>query len=117
MIRRIDIAIDCDDLGAQAEFWAGALGYRKFGEWEQYCSLVPLDDVGGPKIVLQRVPETKTVKNRVHLDLVVDDVDAEVERLEGIGASQVPGGEVSQPEIRWVLMHDPEGNEFCVCSN
>jgi hypothetical protein len=56
------------------------------------------------------MPESKMVKNRVHLDLTADDVDVEVARLVGLGASVAP----SQPNDDLVLMHDPEGNEFCI---
>lgn len=118
MLRRIDVAIDCADPDAQASFWADALGYRRHGSWEQYRSLVPPDDARGlPKLVLQQVPEAKAVKNRLHLDLVVDDVDAEVARLTALGATVVPGAGHDEPGLRWVLMLDPEGNELCVCSD
>ena len=117
MIRRIDVAIDCHDPDSQAKFWAEVLGYRRFGSTGQYRSIVP-DAVGdGPKIILQGVPEAKSVKNRLHLDLVVDDVGAEVARIENLGATQVQGAAVEEADVHWILMADPEGNEFCICSN
>ena len=64
-----------------------------------------------PDILFQKVPESKSVKNRVHLDLRPDDQFAEVERLLGLGARRV---DIGQREVRWVVMADPEGNEFCV---
>lgn len=117
MLRRIDIAIDCSDPDAQAQFWAAALGYVRFGEWEQYRSIVPCDGVPGPKIVLQTVAEAKSVKDRIHIDMVVDDVAAEVSRLESLGAARSPEAMYEQPDLRWVTMLDPEGNEFCVCAD
>ena len=69
----------------------------------------------GPyKVSVERVPEPKTAKNRVHLDLPVagDDLEGTVERLTGRGATFVDYG--SHPGARWAVMQDPEGNEFCV---
>jgi hypothetical protein len=62
-------------------------------------------------MVFVNVPEAKTLKNRLHIDLNPDDQTAEVARLEGLGATRV---DVGQGEVRWVVMADPEGNEFCV---
>ena len=68
----------------------------------------------GPRLYFQRVPEPKTAKNRVHLDVPVDlaALDREVERLQALGASLV--GFNSHPGHRWAVMSDPEGNEFCL---
>jgi hypothetical protein len=64
-------------------------------------------------VILQGVPEPKQGKARVHFDLRVDDVSAEVERLEQLGARRVDVGQGD--DVAWVPMADPEGNEFCVC--
>lgn len=68
----------------------------------------------GPRLFFQRVPEAKAAKNRVHLDVPVDpeDLEAEVARLTGTGATFVEYG--SHPGHRWAVMQDPEGNEFCL---
>ena len=67
----------------------------------------------GPRLYFQRVPEPKSAKNRVHLDVQLDDdLDEQVERLRGTGAGFVRFD--SQPGHRWAVMPDPEGNEFCV---
>ncbi|OAH11582.1 VOC family protein [Streptomyces jeddahensis] len=68
----------------------------------------------GRRILFQRVPESKTVKNRLHIDVHSADgqLDAEVERLAGLGASVQR--RVKEPAGEWVVMQDPEGNEFCV---
>lgn len=66
--------------------------------------------------MLQAVPEPKTTKIRLHLDLVVDDPEAEVARLVGLGAVRVDGDPFEEHGHRWIAMTDPEGNEFCVCA-
>ena len=65
--------------------------------------------------MLQGVPEPKTTKIRLHLDLVVDDVESEAARPEGLGATRVRAEPFEEHGHRWVAMTDPEGNEFCVC--
>jgi hypothetical protein len=113
------LVIDCHDLDALGGFWAAAVEYEVLPEWTpSYRSLRPLGDPKGrPGILLQRVPEAKTLKNRLHLDLHASDGPAEIARLEGLGASTV--GEVSTEFLeehgtRFQVMADPEGNEFCV---
>ena len=82
----VDIVIDCADPEALAEFWAEALGYRIVGFGEPYCLLLPAERAY-PPVILQRVPEPKQGKARIHFDLRVSDVDAEVERLGEAGCS------------------------------
>ncbi|MEZ5270759.1 MAG: VOC family protein [Ilumatobacteraceae bacterium] len=65
-----------------------------------------------PSLLLQTVAEPKAAKNRLHLDLHVPDVEAEAARLEGLGAVRV--GRSDEFGISWIVMNDPEGNEFCV---
>ena len=65
-----------------------------------------------PDLLFLRVPERKEAKNRLHLDLRPEDRDAEVARLEGLGAMRVDVGQ--GPDVTWVVMADPDGNEFCV---
>ena len=79
---------DCADPETLAAFWAAALGYVTLGVAGSYVLLVAADR-NQPKLLLQRVPEAKTVKNRMHLDIVTPDVDAEAARLEGLGARRV----------------------------
>jgi predicted enzyme related to lactoylglutathione lyase len=69
----------------------------------------------GPKLLLQRVPEAKSVKNRMHLDIDATDIEAEAARLEALGATRVQPDQVHEHGTSWILMADPEGNEFCVC--
>ena len=108
----IDIVIDCHDLEAQLDFWSAVLGYRKIGIKDNYGLLVP-HERAYPPVVLQRVPEPKTAKTRVHFDLRVDDVETKASELEALGARRI---DVGQPtDAGFIPMADPEGNEFCVC--
>lgn len=108
----LDIVIDCHNLEVLLEFWAKALGYRKVGIKDQYGLLLP-ENRSFPPVVLQRVPESKTAKTRVHFDLRVDDVEAKATELEQLGARRI---DVGQPaDAPFIPMADPEGNEFCVC--
>jgi predicted enzyme related to lactoylglutathione lyase len=110
----LGLVVDCADPVALAEFWAPALGYVSVGEVGSYVALFP-DGRPGPKLLLQRVEEPKVTKNRVHFDLEVPDIEAEATRLVDLGATRVSDGPVSEHGSTWVLMADPEGNEFCVC--
>ena len=108
----VDIVIDCADPESLAAFWAAALGYRSVGFGDPYFLLLPAQRAY-PPVILQRVPEPKQGKARIHFDLRVDDVQAEVRRLEALGARRIDIGQGD--EVAWVPMADPEGNEFCVC--
>jgi hypothetical protein len=108
----IDIVIDCNDVGRMTEFWAAALGYRRIGIKDDYGLLMP-DDPAHPPVLLQRVPEPKAAKTRVHFDVRVDDVEAKATELEALGARRI---DVGQPaDANFIPMADPEGTEFCVC--
>jgi predicted enzyme related to lactoylglutathione lyase len=115
MLREIQITVDCADPDGLAEFWAAALGYVRHGSQGPYRSIV---DPGGrhPELVFQRVAEAKVGKARIHLDVYVDDIAAEVERLTELGARLAEDGLFQEGIERWRVMADPEGNEFCVCS-
>jgi len=139
----IQVVIDTQHPARLAGFWAEALGYipepppvgftdwescmRSEGvpeaEWDRYTALVDPGG-GGPRLLLQKVPEDKVVKNRLHLDLSVSGgrgaspeerrraIGRAAARLEGLGASVL--GPVEEPGSYWVVMQDPEGNEFCL---
>jgi predicted enzyme related to lactoylglutathione lyase len=112
---KIAFVLDVADLDLMANFWCKALGYREVAEArdDHWVVLVPAarDGGSGGALTLQRVPEPKVVKNRMHFDLWVKDRDAEVERLVALGASILRPVTAAEP---WVVMADPEGNEFCV---
>ena len=141
MATQVQVVLDAIDPAAVAEFWAAAAGYEVqppppgFDSWPAFLTElgVPedqwdsrsavVDPAGkGPRIFIQKVPEPKTVKNRVHLDLQVGAgtdpaerpgvVAREVERLTGLGATTLRV--VDEMGEHWVVMADPEGNEFCV---
>jgi predicted enzyme related to lactoylglutathione lyase len=111
---RIGLVLDCTDPQELATFWAAALGYTILGDAGAYTLLLP-PDPDQPKLLLQRVPEAKSVKNRMHLDIEVTDVAEEVARLETFGARRADEGARSEFGSTWQVMADPEGNEFCVC--
>ena len=104
------LVIDAADPGRLARFWAAALGYQVLEEKEDEV-LVGRNESTFPSLVFGTVPEGKVVKNRLHIDLNPDDQAAEVERLEALGARRA---DIGQGDVSWVVMVDPEGNEFCV---
>lgn len=112
---RIQLVLDCADPDKLARFWAAALGYERVGDAGQYVALAPAAGAEGPPLLLQQVPEARAAKNRMHLDVLADDVDAEVARLAALGARAVSDA-IAEHGHQWVPMVDPEGNEFCVCN-
>ncbi len=104
------IAIDCAEPGALARFWTEALDYQVVNNDPNEPLLAPKDG-SRRRLLFLRVPDEKVVKNRLHLDLRPDDQNAEVARLERLGAKRV---NIGQGSVSWVVMADPEGNEFCV---
>ncbi len=144
-VRQVQVTFDCADPGALCEFWCEVLGYvldspppghdtweealEAFGvPREEWNSRSACHDPGGagPRLFFQRVPEGKTAKNRVHLDvrsapgLRGEDrmaaLEADAERLVGLGASRHERFEPdsSPGELGFIVMQDPEGNEFCL---
>jgi predicted enzyme related to lactoylglutathione lyase len=110
-VMRIELTLDCTELDQAASFWQDALGYVVDGVIEgRYVSL----SGHGPALTLQRVEERKSVKNRMHLDLLVDEVEEEVRRLEALGASRLTPLARQEFGQTWFVLADPEGNEFCV---
>ncbi|HYT78563.1 MAG TPA: VOC family protein [Actinomycetota bacterium] len=141
----VQVVIDCADPDRMMKFWATALGYKEqdppegYATWQDFLRAVnvPEDqwnsagavvdpDGRGPRLYFQQVPEPKSVKNRVHLDLNVagggsvplDErrkrIDAEADRLVAAGATVFRPGEVNEMGEYWVVMQDVEGNEFCI---
>jgi catechol 2,3-dioxygenase-like lactoylglutathione lyase family enzyme len=123
--RLTEIVVDCRDPAAQAAFWAAALGYHVVRAEQGQVEIAPWEreppDLaervrrapGAPALVFVTVPEAKTVKNRLHLDVrpVDGSHELEVERLVSLGARRA---DIGQGEVPWVVLADPEGNEFCV---
>jgi hypothetical protein len=123
--RLTEIVVDCHDPAALAAFWAAVLDYHVVRIEDGQVEIAPWKreppDLAErvrqapsvPTLVFVKVPEGKTVKNRLHLDIrpVGSPHEAEVERLLGLGARHA---DVGQGEVPWVVLADPEGNEFCV---
>jgi catechol 2,3-dioxygenase-like lactoylglutathione lyase family enzyme len=110
------LCIDTTDPARLASFWQSALGWRRTHDSDDEVILEPpagsAEDGIVPDLLFLRVPEEKAGKNRLHLDLRPRDQAAEVARLEGIGARRADVGQGA--DASWVVMADPDGNEFCV---
>ena len=103
------MVVDSADPAALADFWAAALDYHVVYSAPDEV-VIARDENTYPSLLFAPVPEAKSVKNRLH-DLNPDDQQAEVERLLSLGARRV---DIGQGDVSWVVMVDPEGNEFCV---
>jgi hypothetical protein len=141
-VRQVQVTFDCAKPRALSEFWNEALGYQLpppppgFDSWDGFSESLPpeqrdsasasVDPEGvGPRLFFQRVPEGKSAKNRVHLDVRaapglegdarMSALEAEADRLVALGATRLrrfePGSEMS---AGFIVMTDPEGNEFCL---
>jgi predicted enzyme related to lactoylglutathione lyase len=110
---RVELVLDCAEPKRLATFWREALGYRDYYSDENLAVLVPKEGTASP-LLLQGVPEAKVCKNRMHLDIVVDDIETEIRRLQGLGAHRTDKDLQSFGGTGWVRMTDPEQNEFCV---
>ena len=110
------LCIDTADPAGLAGFWQAALGWRRTHEEDDQVVLEPPagspEDGVAPDLLFLRVPEDKAGKNRLHLDLRPKDQAAEVARLEALGARRADVGQGAA--VSWVMMADPDGNEFCV---
>jgi Glyoxalase-like domain len=110
------LCIDAVDPRRIASFWENALGWRRTFEDNDEIVLEPPAGSPGeglvPDLLFLRVPETKTIKNRLHFDLRPSDQAAEVARLEELGATRASVGQ--EADVTWVVLADPDGNEFCV---
>ena len=109
------VCVDSQDPARIADFWEAALGWRRTHEDPDEVVLEPpagsREDGSSPDLLFLRVPEPKSTKNRLHLDFRPTDQAAEVSRLEALGARRV---DIGQGEQTWVVLADPDGNEFCV---
>ena len=143
MAYEVQVTFDCGDPAALAEFWAAALRYvlqpppEGFDSWDAALAAwgVPQDqrnersavvdpDGAGPRVFFQRVPEGKSAKNRVHLDVRaapgldgearMAEIESASERLVALGATRVQRFEADVAGGGYIVMQDPEGNEFCL---
>ena len=109
-LRFDEICIDADDPTALGEWWSRALGWPHGVDADGDVALHPPSGAG-PTWLFLKVEDRRIVKNRIHFDFLPDDQRAEVERLIALGARHV---DIGQGEQSWVVLADPEGNEFCV---
>jgi predicted enzyme related to lactoylglutathione lyase len=107
------VVVDSEDPARLARWWAEALGYQIVSEEPDEVEIRRSTDEL-PGLLFTPVPEAKTGKNRLHIDLRPDDQEAEVERLVNMGARPV---DIGQHDVSWVVLADPEGNEFCVLAS
>jgi len=119
-IRLAAITVDCDDAHAVARFWSAALDRPLAVDpapSEDIALIGDLDDAapGTPNWLFCKVPEPKTAKNRMHVDMIAIDRQAEVARLVALGATRV--ADKDEGGHAWTVLQDPEGNEFCVASS
>jgi predicted enzyme related to lactoylglutathione lyase len=105
------VVVDAIDPARLARWWAEVLNYRLLSEDGTEAVIGPAPDTY-PQLLFNLVPEQKNGKNRLHVDLRPDDREAEVERLVDMGARHVDIGQGD--DVTWVVLADPEGNEFCV---
>jgi deazaflavin-dependent oxidoreductase (nitroreductase family) len=105
------LSIDCADALALARFWSEVLGRPvNPGADAENAAIDATDPASGPRLAFHKVPESKSVKNRLHLDLRTDQFEADSERMIKLGAAPIRN--VEKPTARWTTFADPEGNEF-----
>lgn len=114
MAEMATLTFDALDARRLAEFWAAVFGWDFHPDATAEFAMVggPRRPHNAPSLMFIQVPEDKVAKNRMHLDLTADDLEQEVERLVGLGATVIH--EKDEWDTRWFTLQDPEGNEFCV---
>ena len=117
MLRIQSVTFDAREPRAIAAFWEQALGWERTYDADDEVALEPSEgdgvEHGVAGIVFVQTPDDKVVKNRLHLDIRPDDQSAEVARLEALGARRV---DIGQGDVTWIVLADPDGNEFCILS-
>jgi predicted enzyme related to lactoylglutathione lyase len=104
------VTIDCAQPRRLADFWSALLGFKITFESDDEVAIERHDE-SGPALLFIKVPDSKISKNRIHLDLNPDDQAAEVGRAKELGATDV---DIGQQDVSWIVLADPEGNEFCI---
>lgn len=110
------VTIDCDDVATVSSFWSAALDLPVDPSASRYMASLNLGGAALPRFMFLKVPEAKTAKNRMHLDLLVNGVprEQEVTRLVSLGATHV--ADKDEWGHSWAVLIDPEGNEFCIAT-
>jgi hypothetical protein len=115
-VQLASVTFDCADALVVARFWSAALDRPLDADpTTDFASIGVRPPGASPSWMFAKVPEGKTAKNRVHVDLTATDRRAEVDRLIGLGAERMQ--DVEEWGFSWTVMHDPEGNEFCVAES
>jgi predicted enzyme related to lactoylglutathione lyase len=109
-VRFREVVIDCADPRSLAAFWVAFTGYEIRRAYDDWVAIEATD--GSMLIGFQQVPEGKVVKNRVHLDFAAEDPEPTARQIEALGATRLWVSE--DPEDPFVVLADPEGNEFCI---
>jgi hypothetical protein len=116
MTSSIEVVVDAVDSEAAAEFWSGALGYERLYDRGAFTALGPRDGDPRPRVLIQQVDAVMPGKTAVHMDLRVEDPEAEVARLQGLGATVAwRVDETDRGGSKWTTMASPQGTLFCVC--
>lgn len=106
------VTFDCADPRRLAAFWSEVTGYVSLSQGDDFAALAAPDERGVRGILFWRVPEPKTAKSRIHVDLASKEPETEIQRMVGLGATMVEEREGNGAS--WTVMLDPEGNEFCI---
>ncbi len=106
------LTIDANDVEALAAFWSKATDYKVADSYYPILAVLASDKPNYPRLLVLQVPETKTAKNRLHMEFKTEDLKAEANRIVELGATLIEEREFG--ETKWIVMQDPEGNEFCL---
>ena len=106
------LTMDADDVESLAKFWCEATDYKVADSHYPILAVLASDKPGYPRLLILQVPETKTAKNRLHMEFEASDLKSEAERIVALGATLI--AERQFGETKWIVMQDPEGNEFCL---
>ena len=106
------LAIDANDVEALAEFWCAAANYKVADSHYPYVAVLNGHDPSSPRIIILQVPESKTAKNRVHMEFKTSDLRSHADRIVKLGGTLI--AERQFGDTKWTVMQDPEGNEFCL---
>ena len=106
------LTMDAADVESLASFWCAATDYKVADSHYPILAVLASDKPSYPRLLILQVPETKTAKNRLHMEFEADDIKSEAERIVALGATLVAEREFGK--TKWIVMQDPEGNEFCL---
>ena len=109
------VTLDCEDAAGTAQFWSAALGRPTDPDPSEHFASIGMDGGESNAWLFLKVPEPRTVKDRMHIDFVSDDREAEVARLIELGATRVH--DQDEAGFHWTTLQDPFGNEFCIADS